>query len=405
MAVFSYIAMDSSGKRVENNIAAETKQDVVKFLSTQNLYPIKISEGAKVKGASLLDFKNPLSKITGEDLYLSCRQFYVMLHAGISILDCLETVAQQALNPKMRDILHEVHEMVAAGTSFSGALEGYKNDFPSLYVSMIETGEVTGNLEEVMRRLAEYYENEYKTVSQVKSAMIYPTVLLILTVVMVAFILMFVMPTFVEIFEDTGAELPALTKGLMTVSNMLVKYWYLVFGGIAILVALCTRISRLPMVRLAFDRLKLRIPVVKNVEMTGMTFRSARSLAIMLASGVSLVDALVIVSRVAGNVVGRDAFVKVRQEISQGVQFGKAMERAGLFPSMYTSMIKIGEASGAIDGILDDVADYYQEELNTCIRNLVSVLEPLMIVVMAGCIGTVALAILMPMFTMTEAIG
>jgi type IV pilus assembly protein PilC len=305
----------------------------------------------------------------------------------------------------MRKILVEVHDMVASGPSFSAALEGYKDIFPSLYISMIETGEVTGNLEEVMRRLAQYYENEYKTVSQVKSAMIYPTVLLILTVIMVAGILIFVMPTFEEMFESAGAELPALTQGLINLSNALVHYWYMVVAVIVVLVVMCTRISKLPMVRLAFDRIKLRIPVVKNVELTGMTFRSARGLAIMLSSGVSLVDALVITSRVAGNVVGHDAFVKVREEISQGVPFGKSMEKTHLFPSMYTSMIQIGEASGAIDGILDDVADYYQEELNTCIRNLVSVLEPLMIVVMAGGIGTVAMAILLPMFSMAETVG
>lgn len=405
MAVFSYIAMDSNGRRIENNIAAETKQDVIKFLSTQNLYPVKINEGAKIKANTNIEFKNPFAKITGEDLYLSCRQFYVMLHAGISILECLETISQQSLNPKLRDILSQIHNMVASGTSFSSALEGFKDDFPDLYISMVETGEVTGNLEEVMRRLAQYYENEYKTVSQVKSALIYPCILLILTVIVVAVILIFVMPTFAEMFESADMELPALTVGLMKLSHILVTYWYLVLGFIVFLAVLFSKVSKLPMVRLLFDRIKLKLPVVSNVEITGMTFRSARSLAIMLSSGVSLVDALVIVSKVAGNSVGKDAFVKVRQEISQGMPFGKSMAKANLFPSMYTSMIQIGESSGAIDGILDDVADYYQEELNTCIRNLVSVLEPLMIVVMAGCIGVVAMAILLPMFSLTETVG
>lgn len=405
MAVFSYIAMDSSGKRVENQIAAETRQDVVKFLSTQNLYPVKIKEGAMIKANTSIEFTNPFAKVTSEDLYLSCRQFYVMLHAGISILECLDTVAKQSLNPKLRKILHEIHDMVEAGTSFSSALDGYKDVFPSLYISMIETGEVTGNLEQVMRRLAEYYENEYKTVSQVKSAMIYPLILLVLTVVVVAVILIFVMPVFKEMFESAGQELPALTQGLLNVSNALVSYWYIILAVIIFIVVMGTKISKLPMVRLAFDRIKLVLPVVKNVELTGMTFRSARSLAIMLSSGVSLVDALVITSRVAGNVVGRDAIVQVRDEISQGMPFGKSMEKTKLFPSMYTSMIQIGEASGAIDGILDDVADYYQEELNTCIRNLVSVLEPLMIILMAGCIGTVVMAIMLPMLNMASTVG
>lgn len=405
MAVFSYVAMDANGKRVENNISAETKQDVIKFLSTQNLYPVKIQVGAAIKANSELKIKNPFAKITSEDLYLSCRQFYVMLRAGISILECLHTVAEQSLNPKMREVLSDISAMVESGTSFSAALQGYTDLFPALFISMIETGEVTGNLEEVMRRLAQYYENEYKTVSQVKSAMIYPCVLLILTIAVVAVLLIFVMPTFTEMFAASGTELPKPTQMLMNASDFLIHYWYVVLGIIIFLVVTFTKLSKIPGVILFMDRIKLKLPVVKNVEMTGMTFRSARSLAIMLSSGVSLVDALNITAKVAGNVVGFNAISRVRDEISRGVPFGRAMEATKLFPSMYTSMIKIGEASGAIDGMLDDVADYYQEELNTCIRNLVSVLEPLMIVIMAGVIGCVAMAILLPMFSMAETMG
>jgi len=405
MAIFSYVAMDSSGKRVENNISAETKQDVIKFLSTQNLYPVKIQVGTALKANSKIEFKNPLARITSEDLYLSCRQFYVMLHAGISILECLHTVAEQSLNPKMRSTLAEIAKMVESGSSFSAALQGYTDLFPPLYISMIETGEVTGNLEEVMRRLSQYYENEYKTVSQVKSAMIYPCVLLILTIVVVAIILIFVMPTFQEMFESSGNELPKPTQMLINTSKFLIHYWYVVLGLIIFLIVTFTKLSKIPGVILIMDRIKLKLPVVKNVELTGMTFRSARSLAIMLSSGVSLVDALNITAKVAGNVVGFNAIIHVKDEISRGIPFGRAMEAAKLFPSMYTSMIKIGEASGSIDSMLDDVADYYQEELNTCIRNLVSVLEPLMICVMASVIGCVAMAILLPMFSIADTLG
>lgn len=400
MPLYTYVAIDSSGTRVKDTYNADTKQDVMKYISEQNLFAMSIVEaGAEIKAKEKKGY-GALTKVTAEDLYLACRQFYTMLHAGISLLDCLETVSQQAPNKKLQDILSDVKNHVSTGTSFSEALSLHKSAFPSIFISMIETGEVTGNLEEVMRRLSDYFENEYKTGSTVKSAMIYPAVLLILTVCMVIAMLIFVLPTFAQIFEESGAELPLPTQIMMNASDFLIHKWYvclLVVAAIGVGIWWITK-------QVAFikwlDKIKLKLPIVKNFELTSITFKTARSLAIMLGSGVNLVDALDIAARVANNSVGVAALMKVKDEISQGSPFGRSLTRTNLFPTMLTSMVAIGEASGSLDGILEDVADYYQEELNTAVKNLVAVLEPLMIIVMAIGIGMVAMAILLPMFNL-----
>ncbi len=405
MAKYTYTALTQAGEKVTGVIEADVQSDVYTFLQRDNLYPIEIKEGvAAAKKDINLEF-NFKQKITSEDLYLSCKQFYTMLHSGISILESLSTVADQTKNKYFGKILRDVEQKVATGTPFSKALQEYKNDLPSLYIAMVETGEVTGNLEIVMMRLATYYENDAKTTGQVKSAMIYPTVLAVLTVVMVCFMMIFILPTFAEMFTGTGTPLPKPTLVVMAISDFLVRYWWLVLGIIIILVVGWKQAMKIPKCHQAFDRLQLKLPIVKFVVITGVTFRVCRSLAIMLSSGVSLYDGLTICAKVAGNDVGKTAVEKCREQISEGIGFGVSVSRQPIFPSMMTAMVKIGEQAGVLDGILDDVADYYQEELNTAIRNLVAIMEPLMIIFMAVGIGAVVIAMLLPMFSMMDTIG
>ncbi|MCX7714950.1 MAG: type II secretion system F family protein [Clostridia bacterium] len=404
MPLFNYIAIDSSGTRVKDSYRADSKQDVMKYIAMQNLYAMKIEEIGETIEKGSKGF-TPFSRVNSQDLYLSCRQFYTMLHAGIGILDCLETVAQQSLNSKLRTVLMDVHSKVQTGTSFSEALSEHKDVFPTIFISMVETGEVTGNLEEVMRRLSQYFENEYKTVGQVKSAMIYPIVLFCLTIIMIVGMLTFVMPKFSEMFAASGAELPGPTKFMISLSNILVDRWYIFLGMIIAIAVAFSIIRKKREFRMGVDKLKLKLPIVKHVELIGMTFRMSRSLSIMLSSGVSLVEALDIASRVAGNYIGLSALQHVKEEISQGMSFGKSLERTKLFPNMLTAMVTIGETAGILDGILEDVADFYQEELNTSIKNLVGILEPLMIVFMAIGVGMVAVAMLLPMFNMAGTVG
>lgn len=400
MPLYTYIAIDSNGTRVKDTYTADNKQDVIKYITEQNLFAMSVVEAGEEHKAKDKKGYSSFSKVTAQDLYLACRQFYTMLHAGISLLDCLETVAQQVPNKKLQDILNDVKNRVSTGSSLSEALSYHKAAFPPLFISMVETGEVTGNLEEVMRRLADFFENEYKTGSTVKSAMIYPVVLLVLTIVMVIVMLIYVMPTFAEIFEGSGKELPAPTQFLLNASDFLVHKWYIALGVVAAIAGVIYYLSKQQSFLRWLDKIKLKIPVVKNFELTSITFKVTRSLSIMLASGVNLVDALEISARVAANSVGVEALLKVKEEISQGSPFGRSLERTAMFPNMLNSMVAIGEASGSLDGILNDVADFYQEELNTSTKNLVALLEPLMIILMACGIGMVAMAILLPMFNM-----
>jgi type IV pilus assembly protein PilC len=405
MAKYTYTALNRSGQKVTGTIDADVQSDVYTLLQRDNLYPISIKEGvAATKKDAKLEF-NFKKKISSEDIYLSCKQFYTMLHSGISILEALSTVSDQTKNKYFATILKNVEQKVATGTPFSKALQEYKDDLPSLYIAMIETGEVTGNLEIVMMRLATYYENDAKTAGQVKSAMIYPCVLAILTVVMVFFMMIFIMPTFAEMFEGSGTELPAATQVMMNLSDFLVNFWWLVVAIVIGVVVGFKQLMKIPKFVVEFDKLQLKLPIVKFVVITGVTFRVCRSLAIMLSSGVSLYEGLSICEKVAGNEVGRIAVETCRNQISEGISFGTAVTRQPIFPSMMTAMVKIGEQAGVLDGILDDIADYYQEELNTAIRNLVAIMEPMMIIVMAIGIGSVVIAMLLPMFTMMDTVS
>lgn len=405
MAKYSYTALKPNGEKVTGVIEADVQSDVYTFLQRDNLYPVSIKEGVPASKKEInLEF-NFKKKISSEDLYLSCKQFYTMLHSGISILETLGTVSRQTKNKYFGKILADVEQKVATGTPFSKALSEYKDELPQLYIAMIETGEVTGNLEIVMMRLATYYENDAKTSGQVKSAMIYPTVLAILTVVMVTFMMIFILPTFAEMFKGAGTELPKPTLVVMGISDFLVAYWWLVILILVVLVVTWKQLMKIPKFYQEMDKLQLKLPIVKFVVITGVTFRVCRSLAIMLTSGVSLYDGLTICSKVAGNEVGRMAVDKCREQISEGIAFGTAVSKQPIFPSMMTAMVKIGEQAGVLDGILDDVADYYQEELNNAIRNLVAIMEPLMIIFMAIGIGAVVIAMLLPMFSMMDTVG
>lgn len=401
---FTYVALTASGKKVTDVMVAETVTEVMNVIQERGMHAISVKEGISASKLQL-SLGNRKKQIDSESLYLACKQFYTMLHSGISILDTIETVSNQTKNKKLSKILASIHAKVFTGVPFSKALLEYNYFFPSLFISMVETGEITGNLEVVMDRLATYYENDYKTVSQVKSAMIYPLILVSLTVVMVIFMMVFIMPTFVDMFEGSGTELPGITKAMVAASNFLVNRWYVLIIAIMLIVIGSQSLLKLPKSIILIDKIKLKLPIVKMVVTTGTTFRTCRSLAIMLSSGVSLFDGLDICAKVSGNYVAVQSIKTIKHQISEGMSFGNALSRAPIFPGMMVAMTKIGEQAGVLDNMLDDVADYYQEELNTAVRNLVAILEPLMIIVMALGIGTVVIAMLMPMFTMMEGIG
>jgi type IV pilus assembly protein PilC len=270
---------------------------------------------------------------------------------------------------------------------------------------MIEAGEMSGNLDEIMDRLAIHFEKEYKIELKVKTAMAYPMILSVVAVAVVVFLLIGVMPTFVGMYAESGIELPVMTKFFINMSNFMISKWYIILIAIFIIAYIIRFLLKNDDFVLAIDNFKLRVPIFKSINQNVATSRFTRTLSTLLGSGVSLLKALEIVSKVTGNKYIENKLIGVRNDVKKGIHLSTPLQRANIFPPMVYSMVKIGEDSGTLEEILDKTANFYDDEVENSVQRLTTMLEPLMIVVMAVLIGFIMLAIVMPMFDMVSVVG
>ena len=329
-----------------------------------------------------------------------------MLNAGIPIINCLDIVQQQTQKKKFRIIIADIYEQLQKGYTFSEALKQHADTFPNIMISMVETGELSGNLDVIMTRLAEHFEKEFKIENKVKSAMAYPVILVIVTILVVIFMLTQVLPTFVSMFESSGVELPLPTQIMMSISDFLITRWYVLVFGVAVIALAMTKIETSNEMRIKQDHFKLtKIPIYKDVSVKIVSARFTRTMATLIGSGVELLSAIEVTSRVTGNKYVESILSKVADDVKKGVGMSEPIRRYNIFPPMIPSMIKIGEDSGALEDILDKTADFYDEELDTAIQRLTSMIEPIMIVVMAVVVGSIIIAMMMPMFDMVKTVN
>lgn len=394
MGKFKYRAMNSEGEKIEGSYEADSQNEVMDYIAGNGYYPLfieEVNESANIK----LKFN---TKVKIKDLSIFCRQFYTMLNAGVPILTCLDILANQIQNLKLREATKEIQEEVEKGGILSDAMRKYPDVFPNLLVSLIASGEASGNLDEIMLRMAIHYEKENKINNKVKGAMIYPIILSIVAIVAVVFILTFVMPTFTSIFDQTGTSLPWSTKFLLGFSDMIKNSWL----SLLILIILCTIMFRIFLKTekgiLFWHKLKLKLPILKKLNEMIIVSRFTRTLSTLIASGLQLIDSLEIVSRVCGNKIAEDALLKIRDKVMRGESLFSSMEESDVFPPMLYSMVKIGEETGNLDDILNKTADFYDEELESTIQASVAMIEPLLIVIMGLAIGFIVISIMLPMF-------
>jgi len=403
MPTYRYRATAINGKTVDGTEVANSRGDVVAILRERQHFPVKIEEVDEAKGAKkqgLLFIKS----IKIMEIAIFCRQFHTMLNSGVSIIACLDILRRQTENKRLRKEIYNVYEYVQKGQTLSEAMKNCNNTFPALLLNMVEAGEASGNLDTIMNRMAEHYEKENKINNKVKTAMIYPIILSVLAVAVVVFLLIFVMPTFVGMFQSSGVELPLPTRILLFFSNAIVVYWYIILAIAAGLFYALKLYLSSEGGRYSFDYLKLKLPVIKNTVIKIATSRFSRTLSILLASGIPLLEGLEIVSRIVGNKVLEKKVLKAMEEVRRGATLSKPIKSIGFFPPMLDSMIQIGEESGALDEILYRTANFYDEEVDTAILKMTAMLEPLMIVVMAIIIGAIIIAMLLPMFDMIKTI-
>ncbi len=400
MPIFKYKAITNNGKKIESSYEANNSQQVLAMLRQKGYFPINVQEAKKSKAINL----NFFDKIRTRDIAVFCRQLYTMLNAGVTIINAIDILRVQTENKKFRQVISEVYEELQKGSTFSESLNKKKIFFPSLLINMVEAGEMSGNLDIIMNRMAVHYEKEEKLNNKVKSAMYYPIILSIIAVVVVVFLLVVVMPTFIGMFSKSGVTLPLPTRILLGISYVLRRFWYLVILAIIGIMFGFKKYIDSDKGRLFIDGLKFKIPIIKRSTTNIVTSRFTRTLSTLMSSGVPLMNALDIVGRIVGNKVVSDGLERTNEELRKGVDLSTPIKNIGVFSPMVISMIKIGEESGSLDEILNKTADYYDDEVETSLQKLTSALEPLMIVFMAIIIGFIVLSIALPMFDMISTI-
>lgn len=396
MKKFKYRAMKQNGEKLDGEYEAKSRDDVMAMMTSNGYYPLKVEEVVESRNIEL----KFAEKITTKDMAIFCRQMYTMLDAGVAINNALSMLSTQVSNKKLMGIIAEVEDDVKKGDMFSEAMAKHGEVFPKLLISMIQSGEVSGNLDGMMLRMSVHFEKETKMNNKVKSAMTYPAILSIVAVGAVMFIMTFVMPTFIEMFATEGIELPASTKILMSISGFLSTNILGIVIAIIIFIVAFNFYKKTENGIVILSVLKLKLPAIGPLNKKIIVSRFTRTLSTLLSSGVSLVQALQIVSSVVGNKIAEDALLKIRERVVRGEGLSGPIKECDIFPPMLASMVSIGEESGSLDDILNKTADFYDEEVEQAIQTTTALIEPLLIVVMGVTIGFIVLSIMLPMFDM-----
>ncbi|MDK0538747.1 type II secretion system F family protein [Clostridium perfringens] len=401
MANFKYKAINSEGQRIEGSQSADSESQVREMLLSNQYYPLSI-EKENSKSKSSFSFNR---KVKLKDIAVFCRQFYVMLDSGLSIGKALNILIEQGEKPKIREALIGVNGDLKRGETLANSMRKRKDVFPNLLTSMIDAGERSGNLDIILKRMAEYYEKETKIRGKIKSAMIYPIVLGVVAIIAITFILTFVMPTFVQMFEENNVDLPTSTKMVLGTSKMLGKYGIIIFLILVTAIILLGKYLKSEEGQYKLSIINLKIPVIKKLTQKIIVSRFTRTMGIVSSSGMSLVTSLEIVASVVGNKIAEKELLKVKEKVLKGEGLGDSIMKIKIFPPMLASMVKVGEEAGSLDSILDKTADFYDDELEREIQTATALIEPAMIVVMGVIIGFLLISILTPMFKMYNSIG
>lgn len=400
MPEFRYTVIDAKGQTISGMMEADSKEICRKIIAQRGLYCLSISE-ANLATRSLSFGGN---KVKAKELSIFCRQFSTMLISGIGVIKALDILHSQAESPRLKAVLKGVYDSVQRGQSLSAALNA-QNAFPDLLINMVEAGEAGGTLDEVMGRLADYYEKMLKTANKVKGALMYPIILSILTVVVVIFLLVGVLPVFMDMFSSSGAPLPLPTRILVGISNSLTTYWYIYLVVISLAILLWMQFIKREKGRLWWDRFKTRMPVAGKLNVIIISARFARTLSAMVQSGIPILKSLEITSKVMGNSFYAHHVMEIRDDIRKGASLSASLKKTGIFPVMLLSMINVGEESGNLDSVLMKTSNFYDEESDAAVSRLLGILEPLLIIVMAGVIGFIVVSIMMPMYGMMTLIN
>ena len=385
MKSFSYVAKTQAGKQVKGTINAEDERDFKAQATAKGFEIIRYEEKD-------ISEKKTLRKFSTKDLAFNCRQLAAMLTSGLTLVKALDILSKEQPNEQAKEIWQSVYENVQKGESFSSSLELYRGVFPEFLISMVGAGESSGSLDVIMQRMSDHYAKENKMNNTIKGAMTYPIILGVLCIGVIIAMFTFIMPQFAGMYEDPET-IPAFTKVMLKFSDSLVHYWYIYIAVIAGIIFAVTYFMKIPSTRLKWDKFIIKAPIVGPLVVKIYTARFSRTLSSLYSSGIPMVECLQRSSAILGNRFINEKFVDVVDEVKQGETLSSSIQRTEIFDSMFCSIIYVGEESGALDTILSKTSEYYDEEADSAVARLVSLLEPVMIIIMGIAVCCLLLAV------------
>jgi len=417
MATFTYKALNKKGKEVKGSIESDSNAQALEKLRGMGLLPTYVTEdkkgkkrrGAKSAGGGGLQMEIKIPFLTGgvkvKDLTVFTRQLATLIEAGLPLVRSLNILRDQAKPGSLKTSLGKLATEVEGGSTFSEALGRQPKIFSKLFINMVKAGEVGGMLEIVLKRLAEFAEKAQKLAQQIKSAMYYPIAVMSFAVAVLFFLITFIVPKFMEIFKDVGSDLPPLTLGLMMVSDFLKTRWFIGIAGLVALIIFFKILSKNNKARYLLDAIKLKMPVFGMLAQKVSIAQFSRTLGTLIASGVPILQALSITRDTSGNEIIARAIGKVHDSIREGESIAGPLGESKAFPLMVVNMVDVGEETGNLDQMLVRIADTYDEEVDAAVAGLTSLIEPLLIVGMGLMVGTIVIAMFLPLITLITALG
>lgn len=397
MPGFSYVAVDKRGKEKRGSLEAETREKALEQLKAEGLIPVSVREQGALNKE--IDFSIG-KKVKPRDLSVFCRQFVSITQAGVPMKEALQMLSEQTENKWLKRAISEVLLNVEKGNTLADSMRSQPDIFPPMLVNMVEAGEQSGSLEMAFSRMAVHFEKEAKLKATIKKATIYPIILVIAAIGVIAVMLLFVIPIFIDMFADLDIEMPAITMFVMNSSKWMTSHWYVVLAIIVGVVAAYKLIYRTTQGRLTIDRIKMKMPLFGKLTVKTACSQFARTMSTLLMSGISTIDALETTSKIVNNIHYTNAMLKAREEVMKGIPLSEPLEASGIFPPMVYHMTGIGEETGNVEEMLEKMADYYDEEVEMTTQSVLAAMEPIIILFMALIIGTLVIAVISPIASM-----
>ena len=399
MAGYNYVCIDANGKKKKGQVDAVDEIKALQILKNDGMIPISVIEQNVFTKRTELDLTKPVKP---RDLSVFCRQLVSIISSGVSVVNALYMLSEQTENKRLKEAIHDTQVLVEKGETLSNAMRQRPKEFPPILINMVEAGEATGSLENSFERMAVHFEKTAKTKALIKKAMIYPIVVSFIALAVVIIMLVFVIPSFMTMFDDMEVEMPAITMALVDLSDFCKSKWYLILAVLAIVIAGLKCYKKTPQGKMFFSKLVLKLPVVGKFVTKSQSASYSRTLSTLISSGIPMVEAIDITGRTLTNEVFKQTVLGAKEDVERGIALSVHLEASGVFPPMVHHMTKIGEETGNLEEMLVKVADYYEEEVEVGTETLTTAIEPLIIVLLAVVVAIMIFAVLSPMFTMYE---